>query len=230
MLLSVIANRNRASLPINNYLLSLGGNINKDYLKIDNLYSVPSTGDYEIGIRFKVQGTFVGTNRVGLIGSVGFGTPQGSSYGIYWDNFSGGYVFSYGLKWFEDYILITDLIENYDGQVVDLKCGWYDGVGGTTDVKVFVNGNEVNSIQDVVRPTLTNQRNPIVGGWGAGNTPEDTSYIETDIHSWFFGNDVFEVNEGSGFTTVSNSGTNATGSTSNAGGLTYWNNNVWQEI
>ena len=72
---------------------------------------------------------------------------------------------------------------------------------------------------------------------------EFMSYIFTDINigQQSSGTDIifynmtlvtefFELNEGSGFGISGDEGSTGLGATSNAGGLTYWNSNVWQLV
>lgn len=57
-----------------------------------------------------------------------------------------------------------------------------------------------------------------------GNSSDDY-----EVYPFFINGEEWKLLEGNGFNTVGESGTSATGSTDNAGGLTYWNSNVWKQ-
>jgi len=134
----------------------------------------------------------------------------------------------------------SNIISNFGGQIVDIKAGWYGN-----EVRIYINDVIVGSTtytlrpNDVILATSNNDRpsditaNPNfsfkVGSYADALGENPNLFFTGEIYSWFIDDDIFEVNEGAGFPTVSESGTVATGQTSNTGGLTYWNNNVWQE-
>jgi len=216
--------------PVIPYYLDLSG-VNQDLLEIqqtEKVYQVPSTGTYEFGIRLRVPTSTAGGVQ-GLIGynaANGGGTIGSSRWGLYIT--SDGNTLRFTGKGFSGgttNVNLPNFVTNYSGQIVDIKCGWYD-----TEIRLYIN--------DVILATSNNDRpsditaNPNfsfkVGSYADANGETPQSFFTGEIYSFFIDDDVFEVNEGSGFPTVSNLGTVATGQTSNTGGLTYWNNNVWQ--
>jgi len=209
-----------------NYLLSLGGNTQQDYFNIpqtEKSYQVPSTGDFEYGITIDVP-TIKPTSTIGLIGYSVLALIDNR-----WQlNFISNGLIS--ATWSINYSSTYDLVANYGGQKVTIKQGWYDTA---PTERLYINDTLVLSNNDGTRPTTLDPNYKFfIGVFGRSNgaSPQGNTYFEGKIHSFFIDGDTFEVNEGSGFNTVSLLGTTAYGATSNAGGLTYWNSNVWELI
>ena len=214
--------------PITSYYLDLI-RINEDLLEIpqsEKVYQVPATGDFEFGVRLRVSSQLVTGGIIGYGAATGAGTLGSSRWGFVRVTndlqFISGNVPSNGGA----FIGIVDFFNTYDGQIVDIKAGWYGN-----ETRIYVNNSiEVTSTL-LLRPTdITANPNFSfkIGGYTDSSGTVPINFINADIYSFFIDDDVFEVNEGAGFPTVSNLGTIATGSTTNTGGLTYWNNNVWQ--
>ena len=215
--------------PVIPSYLNLSG-INADKLIIpqtEKVYTVPATGDYEFGIRLRVPLVAVNTAK-GIIGYDGNSYPnqrwslnfRGSGGG----GSSGFLGFAYGQDGIGANIIDYDLVSNFAGQIVDIRAGWY----GTNETRIYVNDVIVVSGTYTARPSDINGTS-YPWNFQIGRLPDVAdSFLTAEIYSFFIDDDVFEVNEGNGFPTISNSGTVATGETSNTGQLTYWNNNVWQ--
>lgn len=207
--------------PVIPYYLNLSS-VSADLFVIpqsEKVYNVPATGNFEFGITIRVP-LVTESRNIGLIGYNGIGlTPWGL---IFSGNEGGALAFNYNEGGISIGIVTYDLVSNFAGQIVDIRAGWY----GTNETRIYVNDVIVVSGTYTARPidiTTTSSAFLI----SRINNRSNTSF-NGEIYSWFIDDDVFEVNEGSGFPTVSESGTLAQGQTNNTGTLTYWNNNVWQ--
>ena len=96
-----------------------------------------------------------------------------------------------------------------------------------TDGVIYINNVEVaRSPHGNLFPT-GDVSNPFYIGRATSSDSTSPYYF----YNYNINGDKWNLNEGSGFDVFSD-GSNilATGVTSNAGGLTYWNNNVWQKV
>ncbi len=197
--------------------------VSQDFLEIpqtEKVYQVPATGDFEFGIRLRGISETINAGIIGYGASTGAGTLGSSRWSL--NKVNNNLRFITGVSAFLE---VVDFFNTYDGQIVDICAGWYGNVR-----RIYIN-NSIEATGTGDRPTDVTANTNLSFKIGAlasssGNVP--VSYLNGEIYSFFIDDDVFEVNEGAGFPTVSNLGTTATGQTSNTGGLTYWNNNVWQ--
>lgn len=204
------------------YALNLGGNVNQDYLSIPQSEKSWANGNEEFsyGITIKLPAESA-SNTYGLIGYTK--AAPNNRWGIF---------FNTGILRFQ----LTDISFPYLNLYNDYSAGDIIQLSVTYSLnpnvaKAFVNGIEINS-RNATKPTVDSSALMFIGAYGDATqtAPFNNFYFNNKIYSFFLGDDVFSVNEGSGFDTFSDLGTKATGQTSNAGGLTYWNSNVWQEL
>lgn len=213
--------------PATSFYLNLSS-VNQDFLDIpqtEKVYQVPATGDFEFGIRLSANAGAPTSGIIGYGAAVGTGTLGSSRFGLVRDNNNLRFISS-NVPTNGSFIEVVDFFNTYDGQIVDIKAGWYGN-----ETRIYVNNSIEVTGTLLLRPTDITANPNFTFKIGAYTNPTATipiNYFNGEIYSFFIGDDVFEVNEGNGFPTVSNLGTVATGQTSNTGQLTYWNNNVWQ--
>jgi len=210
--------------PQTEYYLGLNS-VNQDFLFIpqdEKTYNVPSTGVFEFGCRLRIPSSNPNENK----GIIGYNYQSGlnSRWGVFM-NLSGQIRLNF---WSGSSTDFYDVVSNYGGQVVDMRAGFYDE---SPFARIYINDVLVSSSEDTSRPdnVYPDGFNFTIGCRTESGTNNPIQFYGEPIYSFFIDNDVFECNEGSGFPTISNTGITATGSTSNAGGLTYWNANVWTE-
>jgi hypothetical protein len=215
----IIANRHRNL----EYYLNLNSS-NRDHLFIpqsEKVFQVPSSGDYSYGVTMEVPVTSPSVVK-GIIGYLSKGGTVNGRYGA--AILSTGFltVFSRDVSSWS----VVDLIGVYGGQKIDLRVD-YVGV----EVIVYINNTEIDRITPSARPDVA-IGNFFIGAYAESNgiTIDGARCFNGKIYNFFIDQDIFNCNEGSGFSTFSDLGTEATGTTSNAGGLTYWNANVWTLI
>ena len=120
---------------------------------------------------------------------------------------------------------LQNFINDYSG-IVEIK-GRYK----TDNSQELLVNNIVVATNNSSRPNTSNA-SFWIGGFNFANNsfPTTGNFFNGNIYSFFVNDNFWDCNEGSGFSVFSDLTTEAIGSTSNAGGLTYWNNNVWQII
>ena len=205
-------------------LLNLGGNVQQDFLSIpnsENTMTVPSTGDFEYGGTFTMP-TSNPSAVYGIIGKNTKGASVPSRYGIFVNNDVLTVIGEISL------ITVSNFISNYGGLTIDL-CVRYRDSGGNSIVELCINGVVIGTSTSASSLRPTAGTSPfLVGAYANTNGSIDTSrYFQGKVHSFYFGDEVWDLTEGNGFNTFSDLGTTAFGQTSNSGGLSYWNSTVW---
>ena len=123
--------------------------------------------------------------------------------------------------------VLTDIIDSY----TIIRCEFTQINASSYTAEVFFNG--VSKGIGTVNAFTGSNINEYAWLGGRGNLQNDPTILnssDVDIYYLNYNGNLFNINEGSGFDTVSSEGDIFTGVTSNAGGLTYWNNNVWQLV
>ncbi len=101
----------------------------------------------------------------------------------------------------------------------------YDGV----NEHILVDDVIVATSNHNIRP-LNSTRKFTIGAYNENNTSTpSTAFSSAKYYEIFIDGDVWKLQEGSGFAVTSEiGGKNGVGQTANAGGLTYWDANVWK--
>ena len=201
------------------YLRDLSS-INEDCLILPNSTlntDIPATGDFEFGMVMTVPNTPPTGSSRGVLGRTMLSTDS-SRYGFTWSS-SDGFSFQSGG------ITIQNFSVTYGGQTIKITGKW-----SGTNASILIDDIEVAS-SPTTRPTI-GINSFFVGAHGdpQGLSPIFGRYFNGQIHSVFHGDNSWNFNEPTGFDCLNQDGLYPIeGQTSNAGGLTYWNENVIQE-
>ena len=210
---------------VTQYFLDLDST-QEDYASITNAElntDVPSSGDWAFGGRITVP--IVNPPSVAGL----FGRTRGASttlrYGFWLTNIGGLLVQGYN----NENLTIPNFISTYGGQTIDLKAQ-YEGL----DIVFYVDNVEIDRGTLTGRPTDESGATTkyFIGAFGASNGlgPASNAYFNGQIHSFFIGDNEWEVNEGSGSFTTSKVG----GYTANLFTISldpnYFNDFMWQPL
>ena len=123
------------------------------------------------------------------------------------------------------WLIVSDYIGRFPG-VNTIKVT-YNQVGPNSyDLKVFVNGIEEGS---TTIPEITNN-NPNPAFFVNARPGVETLSNNFDLYSYRINDNEWPINEGQGYNIGSNTGETLFGQTANQGGITYWDEFVWQQI
>ena len=213
----------------NVYLLNfIATNENYSFIpQTEKVYNVPSTGDFEFGIKFKVALT-VENNFKGLIGYTPRTTTVSKSRFSLYITSNGTLAFANqnGTNEF-GFLTSSNFEQNYAGQIVDIKAKFLNGGG----LELWVNGIVLESSGSIVRPSNIDSTLPLlIGVNGEDGINAGTTFFNGEIYSWFIGDDYFDTIQSEGFETetVSSLGTTSTGSTNTS--LEDWDSEVIEII
>lgn len=205
----ILASRHRGF----DYLLRLNI-VNNDQVNTFDTYSDLSNDlidfSYEVNM---VPTTFAGAASIEIIGRV-FSSSSDQIRLFIQDN--GVDIIDslrLRLRGSQNFEIYNGFVNDFQNTVVNIRVEFI-----SDDVFVYINNNLELTELGINRPD-SDDNSPFV--IGAGNF---------DLYNFKIQNDFWLCNEGSGFDVVSDTLKTATGSTSNAGALTYWNNNVWKKI
>jgi hypothetical protein len=214
-------------IPEDEYYLALT-ELNQDLLLLgadSPLFTVvPSSGDWFFSIRVDVDSL-----RDGTCNLLSHSWPSGSGsdsdrYNINYSPLTDQVRFNYESG---NNIRYDGLNANYDG-VVEIR-GGYDDSGAY----ISINGVEVERTSDTARPT---NALGIRGFWVNATfnadlvTPRPTTISSFDVYEININGALFRLREGEGYTIIATSGDEGVGQTANQGGVTYWDEFVWQQI
>tara|TARA_R110000751_G_scaffold207576_1_gene311418 strand:+ start:121 stop:780 length:660 start_codon:yes stop_codon:yes gene_type:complete len=217
-LLSLINSRHRFL----GYFLRLNSSVNDDkivvpFTEVDN--NVPLVDDYFFEVTLKVP-----IAQVPLASCI-CGKSAGSSSSLYRYQLnllgtSNSIDFIY---YGSSFLRLSNFLSDYSGEVVTVRCEW---VGNTKNIKV--NNIIVATVTNATARPIDHATMPFYVSV-FGTVPNRG--LDADYYSFNQNGTIFKCNEGSGFDVESTpTGATGTGQTANAGGLTYWDSNVWQKI
>ena len=219
---SIIARRHRDE----NKMLSFT-KATRDHLVIDetayDVNSLIGTGSYYMEVKFRINIAPIGGNRGG-IGNV-WGTAKTNRFGWLFDSFG-------GLTWFSGngFTTIANYVDYFINEMITLRVELTER-GADTRVDFYVNGEECRQSRIHTNLVASDVSKAWINAFGSASTgaifagsPLDNDFVYVD-----FNGQKFNLNEGSGFGVTNTSAGTATGSTIDAGGLTYWDSDVWQE-
>lgn len=203
---------------VTKYYLALNS-VNQDYtLQVPRVYDFSQVGfSFGITINASTVGSGwimskhseTGASRIGLVYDEGTDTLQ-------------GYVLNTG----SGVRSFPNFKATYSGVT---KLAIVYGEGTTNSRKLYINDIEVDEGFSAGYPNQT-ENEWTLGGTSTQASPIPNFFCSVDAYNFWIGDDMYELNEGAGFLVTSSEGTTSTGATSNAGGLTYWDNNVWTEV
>ena len=205
-MIGVLSSRHR-----NKYFLRLS-RINNDLLRVNGAgYDFEATGDFYFEITLKVPAS-PGAVR----GVFGRSKTLGSQRCFLQAEANGDLRLRYSSDATFGKIDLPSFFQTYEGQIVTVRAS-FEG----DQRRMYVDGLLLVDVMETVRPAASSEDvyvNTISG---------DSSYaMNFDCYGFNLNGEQWNLVEGKGFDTISNLGNIALGETSNAGGLTYWNNNV----
>lgn len=209
-LLNIINSRHRAFKNILSFNM-----ISNDQLTSSDLYPISSSGLFFVEITIDTT-RLLTVDSQALIGNHNENSNNATQWMIQ-KNTNGSLRFYYQRNFNISY---NDFSIDYPNQVVTIRAEWDD-----SGVFLYVNGDLKATNATVIRPNAPTTPVLVAGRNGIQPANFDLYSINiNDEHIWL-------LPEGNGYPITSETTSRVmTGSTDNAGGLTYWDANVWKKV
>ena len=209
-LLNIINSRHRAFKNILSFNM-----ISNDQLTSSDLYPISSSGLFFVEITLDTSRFMVGASEA-IIGNHNENANNATQW-LVQKSPDDRLRFFYQRN---NVINYDDFITDYPSEVVTIRAEWDD-----SGVFLYVNGDLKATNATVIRPNAPTTPVLVAGRNGIQSANFDLYSINiNNQHIWL-------LPEGNGYPITSETTSRVmTGSTDNVGGLTYWNENVWQKV